>query len=539
MPSARNLLRFVLAPALLVLAGAGALLLPALGSAQNGFPDVRGLWNAGACVGGTLAQCEANDQYPQTFTIETEDFGTGAVTGTSPCCSITGSVSGNTLHTHSIDHQVEYNSDATYTINAEVNKLTGTFSDSYGRVNQPTFASRASGPPTTTTSTTSTSTTSGLRATATSVLCNYDVASSTDTCGATVGDAGPAPSVAPTGTVKFTGSAPGSFASGATCQLQASPSAPTAPSCNIVFYTSDGTVLPAIVATYSGDSQHSSSSGSTHYFGANPSGETTGEAGTAPPGQYPNEVEVSTNVPADNTEIQACAVPSSTSGSAAGFDIGSITKDITEAAGSPLSPRLREALKALTELNGLNNEVKGATPAQANAKITEPFAKSANTDLSKILGELHLAEGELGQEPASAPDRQQAQQALKQEQQLLDQLSKSLKEQNEAACSVIKNTGSGRAVIAASHKTAKKRKGKLVRVALTTLHGVPHGPLKIKLHLSRTQLKRLAGKHHSVKLTLRVNMTLPSRVIPGGYPESIVKHITLTPAKKKPKKGKK
>lgn len=562
MPVSRRHLRFIV-PAVAALLLTGVLFLPALGSAQNGGQiDLRGTWNAGTCVGGTLAQCEASPQYPQTFVIETENLSTGAITGKGPGYTITGTVAGNTLTIHTT--QPGYTSDWTATINATATKLQGTFNDSAGRVGQPAYANRVSGPPKEETTTTTTTTSSaGQRPTATSVICNYEVATSTDTCAATVGDAGPAPSVAPTGTVRFTGSAPGSFASGATCTLSASPSAPSAPSCTIQFYTSDGTVLPSITATYSGDSQHASSSGGTHYLGGDPSGETTTEAPTPPAGEYGGEVEVSTDVPVEDSAVQACVAPASAAGSAAGLlgslgsIIGGLGIDIGKVSDPAAAAQLKAALGDLTKLDGLEGSLQGLGAAQLNTKLTGPFSMEANNAIGKVLSELHLAEGDTQHDPAGAADQQKAQLILQQMQQVTEKLTEFLHQEEDSTCGAISNTRSVVASaaiggtdktavkgnIAATGRTAAKRKtaargkrgGKLVHLAYSLQRHVHAGPLTIKLHLNRAQLKRLAGKRHSLTLIVRVNMLLPSKALRGGDPMSVVKTITLKPGPGKAK----
>jgi hypothetical protein len=138
------------------LSSCGAILLvAALASAQGGsIPDLRGTFDAWACVGGTLAQCEANPTFPQTFTITSEDFSTGAISGTGSAASgdawtVSGTISGDTVTLNSANFKLEsYSSTAVMTISADADTLTGTFSDSYGRVNQPTFAKRVSQPTT-------------------------------------------------------------------------------------------------------------------------------------------------------------------------------------------------------------------------------------------------------------------------------------------------------------------------------------------------------------------------------------------------------
>ncbi len=135
--------------------GGVALVVVALASAQVGSaPDLRGSFNAWACVGGTLAQCEANPTFPQTLTITSEDFATGAISGTGSATSgdswtVNGTISGHTVTLNSTNFKLEsYSSTAVMTISADADTLTGTFSDSNGRNNQPTFAKRISKPTT-------------------------------------------------------------------------------------------------------------------------------------------------------------------------------------------------------------------------------------------------------------------------------------------------------------------------------------------------------------------------------------------------------
>jgi hypothetical protein len=361
------------------------------------------------------------------------------------------------------------------------------------------------------------------------VLCNYDVASSTDICAASVGDAGTPPAVAPTGIVKFSGSAPGAFAAGSTCTLVASPSTPTVSSCSIQFYTSGGTVLPGITVTYGGDSQHSPSFGKTHYLGASPSSETSNQSSPPVPGRFPNEILVETRVPANGSTVQACLVPGHTQGSAASIvgDIGKTIGDIAKAIGKVNDPAVEAVLKAaladLTKTEGVASALQGLTPVQLNAKITGSFAQRANTDIAKALSDLHLSEGDLQGLPTGGAGQQNAQQVLKDMQQTLDKLTGLVRQQEAATCGSIDSTrgAAPRAAIAATHK------GKLVHLAYALKRNLPAGPLKLKLRLNGARLERLAGKRNQVTLNVRINMVLPARVLHGGDPVTIVKRITL------------
>ncbi|HUA73353.1 MAG TPA: hypothetical protein VL988_01185 [Solirubrobacteraceae bacterium] len=127
--------------------------------------------------------------------------------------------------------------------------------------------------------------------TVTQVICNLVIATASDTCTATIGDAAPSDSTNPTGTVTFASANGGLFSSGNMCSLK-----PTLPgntsSCSVQFLPpAKDSTFPAITATYSGDATHNSSVGQTHYGPASSLAEHVdlSEAGTVGPG---GEVEI-------------------------------------------------------------------------------------------------------------------------------------------------------------------------------------------------------------------------------------------------------
>ena len=102
--------------------------------------------------------------------------------------------------------------------------------------------------------------------TVTQVSCNLVIATATDTCTATVGDAASSSSTNPTGTVSFATKNGGVFVSGNTCELSPTPLSGNTSSCSVQFLPpSKSAAFPEIVATYSGDSTHNSSVAETHY----------------------------------------------------------------------------------------------------------------------------------------------------------------------------------------------------------------------------------------------------------------------------------
>jgi hypothetical protein len=103
--------------------------------------------------------------------------------------------------------------------------------------------------------------------TATTVTCNLIVATASDTCIATVADVDVPAAIAPTGTVSFTSANGGVFSAGNTCNLV--PTNGDIASCTVQFLPpTAASTLPAIAATYGGDSHHSASSGHTFYASA-------------------------------------------------------------------------------------------------------------------------------------------------------------------------------------------------------------------------------------------------------------------------------
>jgi hypothetical protein len=124
------------------------------------------------------------------------------------------------------------------------------------------------------------------------VICNLVIATASDTCTATVGDAAPSGSTNPTGIVTFASSNGGVFSSGNTCNLVPTPLSGNVSSCSVQFLPpSKPSALPAITVTYSGDPTHNSSNAQTHYGPLSALAEHVdlSEAGTVKPN---GEVEI-------------------------------------------------------------------------------------------------------------------------------------------------------------------------------------------------------------------------------------------------------
>jgi len=401
------------------------------------------------------------------------------------------------------------------------------------------------------------------RPTGTSVVCDYEFATSENTCVASVGDGGTGTPVTPTGTVTFTTTS-GGFTSGASCSLAPTPGSPAVGSCTLVYETADSG-LPSITATYGGDARHVGSVGQTQFLGTGPD-ETSAEAPPGQPGQYPNEIGLETQVPIAGTTVEATAqgsdphplptaltLPAPTEGldGASAIDLG-----LTEALVGEVDLSGAQNAKALSEMNqsveALNQRAqelaKGPTPSEQGegqrllkdaAETTESitkmlktqseFTKDAIEGTSKAGREdqaiekldEHAVELLKTTEPTSqAKGQKLADEATKE----LDALSKLLKQHEE----VIKQAASGlKASVASRRSHARIKVVRLTPLAYVVKRGVAAGKLKLGLRLNARALGRLAGKRASVTVLLRIEMILPSKTMPGGLPRAFVERITL------------
>ncbi len=341
---------------------------------------------------------------------------------------------------------------------------------------------------------------SAKRPTATTVTCNYEFATSENTCVAAVGDAGAGTPITPTGSVTFT-STSGAF-SGASCSLAPTSGSPSVGSCTLVYQTANSS-LPEITASYSGDARHTASSGRTQFLGMG-TGEGTEEVPPGEPGQYPNEITLGLEVPTNGTTVEGSAEGSNPS-----------------PAPLPLT---------LPGLAGLD------TVSATDLKLTETDAKkvdasggqNANSvkEMDQSIEKLNQRAVELTH--ASSPAQQAEGQVLtKDTNETLESITKMLKAQQEAEKEIIKNAKSS-AFSSTRHKTAKKQKTKTIKpLAHVIERNVAAGKLKLVLKLNPAALRKLAGKRGKVTVYVRVNMVLPSMLYKSGLPRSYVKTITL------------
>lgn len=556
-------------PAIAALALAAAIFAASAATALAAAPpDIRATWSAAACITGTLAQCEAEPQFPQLLVIETENFATGEISGQGESTShahvysLTGTIVGCTVTIKT--SQPGYTSESVQTLSANGKKLQGTFSDSFGRVSQPTFATRESGPGCNETEAeriARETAEKGKHPTGTQVICNYEFATSLNTCVASVGDGAATPTT-PTGTVSFTTTS-GGFASGAQCSLQVVSSSPSVASCQLVYYTSYSG-LPSITASYGGDSTHAPSSGKTQLLGAGPEetvpGEVPGKAG-----EYPNEVMVETQVPAKGTEVEVSlegkqsppvALPMKLPKPNAALNQTS-TDDLLEA----------ESFAALVDLTAGQEQAKVAELGQAldrlderaNALLASPSAAQqaegqkllqqtteAMQAISKMLqlqgeaakaasnggGPLGASEKELeglitkaqgGLQSTSTAEQVKAQTELERAQKTLEALTKAVQKQGEISKEALK----GIKASVAARRGVKVRTRTVRPLGRLLLRGAAAGRLVLRVRLTRSALATIAHGHSSLQVLLHLNMRLPSARVRGGVPRAFVRPVVL------------
>lgn len=338
------------------------------------------------------------------------------------------------------------------------------------------------------------------RPSATMVTCNYEFATSENTCVASVGDAGTGTPVTPTGTVTFTTTS-GGF-SGASCSVTPESTSPSIASCTLVYQTANSG-LPEITATYGGDARHTGSAGHTQFLG---SGSEEGTAETPPgkPGEYPNEINFGLEVPANGTTVEGIAQGANQNPAPLPLTLPSLTG---------LDPVSAADLKLVeTDLTKVNN-----TGAQNAADV-----KALDTSLETLNQQAVNTKS-----TASTPAAQaEAQKLLQDAQKAEEDLSKVIQQKTELMKQISNNIGL--VLIASRHKRAKRQRTEAIKpLGYVVKEDAPAGKLKLSLKLNRAAVNRLAGKRDSVSVYVRVNMLLPSALYKGGLPRVSVRRVTL------------
>jgi hypothetical protein len=340
---------------------------------------------------------------------------------------------------------------------------------------------------------------SAKRPSATMVTCDYEFATSENTCVAVVGDAGTGTPVTPTGSVTFTTTS-GGF-SGASCSLAPTSTSPSVANCTLVYETANSG-LPEITATYGGDARHTPSVGHTQFLGAG-SEEGTAETPPGKPGEYPNEIDLGFEVPTNGTTVE---------GAAQGSDPSPVPVGMT--------------LPALTGLDAVS---------AADLKLTETDARKVDASGAQNPGsvkEMNQSIEKLDQRTievthsANPVEQAEAKTLTKDTNEAIEAADKMLKQQEEVLKAIAHNLGS--VFVASRRKGAGKQKTKTIEsLAHVVQDNVAAGKHELALKLNGAELKKLAGKHNSVSVYVRVDMLLPSALYKSGLPRVFVKRLTL------------
>jgi len=339
------------------------------------------------------------------------------------------------------------------------------------------------------------------RPSATMITCNYEFATSENTCLASVADAGTGTPITPTGTVTFTTTS-GGFSSGATCSLAPESTAPSIASCTLVYETANSG-LPEITATYGGDSRHAGSAGHTQFLGAG-SEEGTAETPPGKPGEYPNEIHLDLDVPTTGTTVE---------GVAQGANPNPAPLPLTLPPLTGLDPTSAADLKLVeTDLTKVDD-----TGAQ-NATDVKALDTSLETLNQQVVDAKKTA--------STAAAQAEAQKLQQDTQKVIEQLTKEIEHKNEVMKQAGENIRS--AFVASVHRHARKQRTKTTKpLAYVVQDNVAAGKHELTLKLDSAAVKKLAGKHSSVTVYVRVDMILPSALYKGGLPRVSVERVTL------------
>jgi hypothetical protein len=512
----RQQLLATLALALLVVLAALASAATSANAAEAPTYNMAGTWTTGYANG------SEREEQNGTWDITTMDMATGAFSGTAEIegekFTLTGEESGATVHQELVLEGSGYSSQDVYTLSVlssgHVGTNNGTFaggsrefwaelgSEETGKKAEEESEKKAKEEAEKKAKEEAEK--SAKRPSSTIVTCNYEFATSENTCVAVVGDAGSGTPVTPTGSVTFTTTS-GGFTSGATCSLAPTSGSPSVANCTLVYFTMNSG-LPTITATYGGDARHTGSSGNTQFLGIGTEGSY--ETPTGPSGEYPNEVILDTEVPINGTAVEGSVQSPDPNPAPVPMALPTLTG---------LDPTSAADLK-LTETDATKVDDSGAQNAKDLKELNESIEKldARTTEVSKSTSSAEQAEvARLQKDTTDA----------------IEAARKMLKKQEEVELEISRNIGTGSAF--ESRKSAKKPKTKSIKpLAYVVKSNVAAGKLKLSLRINRKALDKLAGKHSSVTVLLRVDMVLPSELYEGGVPRSFIDAVKLERAPK-------
>lgn len=513
-----------------------AALLAALAPAALAAPpvDVSGTWNVHSSGCGCTFQ--------ETYAMDPSGNVTG--TGPEPGWTVTGRVSGYTFEY--TDHYAgSYESHVTVTVSGDGSSYTGAFHDSNGSEGEIRGTHLSGGG-----KEAEGEKAGGAHASAMAVSCDLDELTLQDTCTATVADTAAVSPTGPTGTVTF--SAPGGFFPfGKACTLHSSPSAPSTSFCSVEYAPGSGSGFPNVSASYPGDSTHGAAGGSTRFVV--PGGEPAGYEESGPGSGYPSELTVEVKTPAPKTEVQAGVDKGETKPPAPpgkhlrALEDPDIIPEMREAAAErereerypDVIPEMRKEVEEREiqyekDLREMRTEINAMERKRAglNTQATEELTRLLQDDntLAKQMAE-QIASPGLKRDPASQPVLEKL---TKQSNELQKEVGEVLNIQHRQVEGVLRAAPSSLASWIASTARSGKRHaakprptGQLVELGRSRVVAGGAGAVKLRLHLNKALLRRLAHGRKSVKLNLRILMVVPSRVFKTGLPLGTLRTITV------------
>lgn len=519
-------------------------------------------------------------EFSQTTTITSMNMASGEFSGSGVATNGTGYtwpshgiVNGREVTTWVFgpyDQLMTYTATCSGTVSADGNTVKGKCDDTFGRIGEPgTWTiTREGGPPAgeeearKAREAKEAAEKAGLRPTGTSVICNYEFATSQNVCTASVGDGGSGTPVTPTGTVSFT-TASGGFANGTSCTLVATPLSPQVASCSIVYQTAFSG-LPSITATYGGDARHASSSGHTQLLGAAPE-ESSVLEGPGPPGEFPEELTIEWVAPVPGTTIEAAVegrdpralpVPMKlpaieaaldqtsaidlrlTESHATEVDLGAaqdptavaamdeslqkLTDRATELLQSPDPAKQAEGQKLMAQVAQTTQAISKMLKTQSEYTIDAVTGTKAAEAAGQHVESLEEQAIRLLQSP-SPGDQAKGQQLMEEARRSFDAFTKVIQKQTELNQQAIKGT----------HASISRKRGVRVRTARRRAAGhrlaraTAAGKLKLTMRLDAKSLRRLSRGHATLAEVLHLNVVLPSKQLAGGLPRAFVRPLTL------------
>jgi hypothetical protein len=184
-----------------------------------------------------------------------------------------------------------------------------------------------------------------------------------------------------------------------------------------------------------------------------------------------------------------------------------------QADGQMLLKDAAESTEAITKMLKLKGEyVKDAIEGSRTAGQADQSIEKLDAQAVELL------------KSPSPADQAKGQALLNQANQTLEALLKAAKQKGETVKKVI---GNASVASASRSRLATIKSRRVPALGYVMRRNVLAGKLRLKLHLNRAALTKLASGRNSVAVYLRVDMVLPSKLFKSGAVRSFVQRVTL------------